>query len=69
MLHALFRHGAGWAVFREEAGRALLTPVKVGRRGADTVQVLGGIADGARVVLYPGNRLAEAVRIAPRRPP
>ncbi|WP_145111530.1 efflux RND transporter periplasmic adaptor subunit [Cereibacter sediminicola] len=66
---ALFRHGAGWAVFREEAGRAVLTPVAVGRRGTDTVEVLGGIADGARVVLYAGNRLAEAVRIAPRDAP
>ncbi|WP_096787596.1 efflux RND transporter periplasmic adaptor subunit [Rhodobacter sp. CZR27] len=63
---ALFRHEGGWAVFREVEGRAVLTPVEVGQRRPDRVQVLSGIEAGAKVVAYPGNRVTEGVRIAVR---
>lgn len=63
---ALFRQGEAWAVFRVRDGRAVLTPVRVGGRNEDAAQVLGGLSVGERVVAYPGDRLADGVRVRER---
>lgn len=66
---ALVRNGEGWAVFRIENGRARLTPVRTGI-GGDRYRVIEtGLAQGDRVILFPGDALAEgqSVRVAPRR--
>lgn len=63
---ALFRHQGEWAVFRAVDGRAVLTPVAVGQQRPDMVQVLSGLQEGDTVVAYPGNRIAEGVRVEPR---
>jgi len=63
---ALFRQGDGWAVFREVAGQALLTPVEVGQRMEASAQVLSGLEAGERVVAFPGSRLADGVRVVER---
>jgi len=60
---ALFRHGAGWAVFVVEDGRAALRPVQLGRRGRRGAQVLDGLAAGERVVLHPSDRVEDGVRV------
>ena len=58
-LSALFRHGADWATYRVVDGRARLTPVKIGQRGAEFATVLGGLEAGAVVIEYPSD--AEAM--------
>lgn len=63
---ALFRQGADWAVYRVENGRARLAKVQIGRRNEDAAQVLGGLSARDRVVAYPGDRLADGVRLAIR---
>lgn len=63
---ALFRHGGGWAVFRQIDGRAVLTPVTPGQQSEGQVQVLAGLAEGEPVVLYPPGTLADGMRIRPR---
>ncbi|MFP1644953.1 efflux RND transporter periplasmic adaptor subunit [Pontitalea aquivivens] len=63
---ALFRHEGGWAVFRETNGRAALVPVTIGQIQADRAEVLSGLSEGDRVVAYPGNRITDGARIAPR---
>ena len=63
---ALFRHGDGWAVFRNLDGQAVRVAVQPGHRGADTVELLDGLEDGAEVVLFPPNALIEGARIAAR---
>jgi HlyD family secretion protein len=60
---ALFRRGTGWAVFVVEAGRARLRPVAIGHRGESEAEVLGGLAVGERVILYPSDRVREGVRV------
>lgn len=60
---AVFRAGDGWAAYRVDAGRARLTRVEVGHRGADAVEILSGLEVGDRLVLYPGARLADGARV------
>lgn len=63
---ALFRNESGWTVFRAVEGRAVMTPLEIGQRRADTVQVLSGLQAGDLVVAYPGNALVEGVRLVQR---
>lgn len=63
---ALFRHGQGWAVFRAEAGRAVLTPVVIGQRMEAQVQILEGLGAGDQVVAFPGSRIADGTLIEAR---
>lgn len=63
---ALFRHGAGWAVFAVEGGRARLTPVEIGQRAGLATQVLSGLDAGAKVVSHPDDTLTDGTRVKPR---
>lgn len=60
---ALFRSGADWAAFRVVEGRAVLAPLAIGERNADWAEVLDGLSPGDRVVLHPGDRVADGVRV------
>lgn len=64
---ALFRQGPDWAVYRLVDGRARLLKVRIGRRNEDFAEVLGGLAAGERVIVYPGDRLADGVRVTRRK--
>ncbi len=63
---ALIRADGGWAVFRIDEGTARLTPVEIGRRTQTEAQVLAGLDPGDRVVAFPGDRVADGARVAPR---
>lgn len=63
---ALFRHGAEWAVYAVEGNRARLMPVVVGHQSPQEAEVLSGISQGTRVVLHPGDAIADGVRVRPR---
>jgi HlyD family secretion protein len=65
-LSALFRQGEQWAVFVEREGRAALRPVRIGRQNGFEIQIVSGLEPGERVVLHPGDRVADGVRIAQR---
>lgn len=60
---ALFREGEGWAVFALDGDRARLRRVSVAARSGGTTALDGGVAPGDRVVLYPGDRIADGVRV------
>jgi HlyD family secretion protein len=60
---ALFRDGEGWAVFAIEGNRARLRPVSILARSGGSAAVSRGLAPGDRVVLYPGDRVADGVRV------
>jgi len=62
-LSALFRQGGRWAVLRVESGRALLSTVEVGHRNSLEAEVLGGIGEGAEVIVHPSNELKEGDRV------
>lgn len=66
---ALFREGRKWAVFEVVDGRARRRAVAIGRNDGRHAQLLEGEAElsvGARVVLYPSDRIADGTRVAPR---
>jgi HlyD family secretion protein len=63
---ALFRHGDGWAVFAAEGGKARRRPVQVGHTNGLETEVLGGLEEGAVVVLHPSDRVQDDTPIAPR---
>jgi HlyD family secretion protein len=64
---AVFRSGDGWAVFGTDGGRIRLTPVEVGRRSQAVVEVLSGLDEKDRVVVYPSDRVEDGVRYRERR--
>jgi HlyD family secretion protein len=63
---ALFRRGDGWAVFREERGRAAPRPVTIGRSNGLEAEVREGLAENDRVILHPSDRVVAGVAVAPR---
>jgi HlyD family secretion protein len=65
---ALLRHGDGWAVFRAIAGRAVLTPVTVGKSQDTSVQILSGLEPGEDLISYPGASISDGARIIARTP-
>jgi HlyD family secretion protein len=65
-MSALFRARDEWAVFVEKGGRARLRIVSAGRINSLEAQVLEGLEEGERVVLYPSDRVQENTRIAQR---
>ena len=60
---ALFQRGDRWHVFTIEDGRARLRPVEIGHRGGASVEITSGLADEARVILFPSDRLEEGARV------
>jgi len=63
---ALFRSGSRWAVFAVEDGRARLRLIDVAEQGDGEVAVTAGLAEGARLVLHPSDKLADGVRVVAR---
>jgi HlyD family secretion protein len=61
---ALFRRADRWAAFVVVDGRARLREVQPGPRGDLDVEVLSGLSPGDTVIIYPGDRVAEGVRVA-----
>lgn len=62
---ALFRDRQGWRVFVVEEGTARIRSVRIGQRSPQRVQILEGLAPGERVILYPGERIADGAKVAP----
>lgn len=63
---ALFRDGEGWATFVVEDGRARERAVVAPRRGQREAMVEHGLAAGDVVVVYPGDAIADGVRVRVR---
>ncbi|MDB6166571.1 MAG: yknX [Lacunisphaera sp.] len=62
---ALFRHEGNWSAYVVRAGRAALVPVQAGRSSGTETQVLSGLNEGDEVILYPGDRVADGMRVNP----
>jgi HlyD family secretion protein len=68
-LSALFRDGDAWAVFVAEGGRARLQPVEPGRRNDMAAEIEAGLETGDRVIVHPGDAVADGAAIAERAAP
>jgi HlyD family secretion protein len=65
-LGALRRDGDGWSVFVIAGGVAHRRVVELGHKNRDAAEVTAGLAVGDRVILHPGERIGDGVRVAPR---
>ncbi len=63
---SLFRHGADWAVFVNEAGVARLRTVTVGHRNGTSAEILSGLSPGDEVVVYPPDSVTDGTRVSRR---
>jgi HlyD family secretion protein len=60
---AVFRHGDGLAVFVVDGDRAHRRVVTAGQRGPFDVEILAGLTEGERLILYPPPGLDDGARI------
>lgn len=65
-ISALFREGNRWATFVARNGRARLILVDVGHMNSEQAEIRAGLAPGDQVVLHPGDKIADQVRIERR---
>jgi HlyD family secretion protein len=63
---ALVRHGDAWSVFAVERGRAKARPVSIGARNDRFAELRSGLAEGATVVAFPGDRISDGIAVATR---
>ncbi|MCB1624181.1 MAG: HlyD family efflux transporter periplasmic adaptor subunit, partial [Pseudomonadales bacterium] len=61
---AIFRRQNAWRTFVVEDGRAHLRAVEIGRRGTEYAQVLGGLNEGARVIVFPSDLIDDGIRVS-----
>lgn len=61
---ALFRENGQWTVFAVQEGRARAAAVEIGHMNDRHGEVLGGLAQGDRVILHPGERIADGGLVA-----
>jgi HlyD family secretion protein len=62
---ALFRQAESWATFVLTDGRARLRAFRAGRSSGSEMQVLDGLNDQETVILHPGDRVRNRVRVRP----
>lgn len=60
---ALFRVENDWAVFVADRNRAKLVRIELGHRNDNEAEVVNGLKEGDRVILYPGDRVEDGVSI------
>ncbi|MFO0710939.1 MAG: hypothetical protein U0353_13925 [Sandaracinus sp.] len=63
---ALFRSEDGWAAYVLDGPVVRLRRVETGLRSRDAVEVTGGLSEGDRVVVYPGERVIDGAEISVR---
>lgn len=63
---ALFRTGDAWAVFAVRDGRAAQTGIQIGQRNAIEAEVVSGLSEGDRVIVHPGDTIADGVGVVSR---
>ena len=60
---ALVRAGGDWAVYAMQDGRAVRRVVRLGHMGEAAAEVLGGLAAGDRVIVFPSDKVREGGRV------
>ena len=65
-ISALFRENEIWATFVVRKGRAELHPVTIGRKNDRDAEILGGLEASDKVIIHPGNNVADGIRVVAR---
>jgi len=61
---ALFQRGNTWQTYVVDGGRARKRTVEIGHSNGLAAEVLAGLNAGDRVVVYPGDKVADGVRVS-----
>lgn len=61
---AIFRRGDQWHAYVIAGDRAELRPVKIGRASTTETEILEGLKEGDEVILYPGDRIKDGLRVS-----
>lgn len=62
---ALFQRNGSWQTFVIDGRRARLRTIKVGRSNGVDTEILDGLREGDRLVVYPGDKVFDGTRVAP----
>jgi len=62
---ALFHFNGDWAIFVLENEKANRRVVKLGMRNASSVQILEGLAEGEKVIIYPDDMIEDGAEVMP----
>ncbi len=65
-ISALFRYEGNWSVFAVEDDTAVRREVQIGRMNDQIAEVLGGLDEGARIILHPGAEVEDGIGVAER---
>jgi len=65
---ALFRVGDSWQVFVVDSRRARRRDVSIGQRNESAVEIVGGLEEGERVILFPPEAVDDGVEVRPGDP-
>lgn len=60
---ALFQREGAWQTFAVEGSRAQLRTVKTGQSNGLETEIIDGLNEGDRVIVYPGDRVADGSRV------
>lgn len=60
---ALFQREGQWQTFAVEGSRARVRPVTIGQSNGLETEILSGLNEGDRVVIYPGDRVADGSHV------
>jgi len=60
---ALFRRDERWQVFAIVGGQVQLREVEIGRRSIDMAEVLNGVQDNERVVVFPSDLVTDGIAV------
>jgi HlyD family secretion protein len=60
---ALFQRGGAWQSFVVDGNRARLRTIKPGRSNGLETEILEGLREGDRVIVYPGDKVSDGTRI------
>lgn len=63
---ALFRSGADWAVFLVNENAAQLRKVQIGKNNGIQAQVLNGLKEGAKIILFPPSTIIDGTMVEQR---
>jgi HlyD family secretion protein len=62
---ALFQRGSAWRTFVADGGRAEIREVKIGHSNGIETEILDGLRENDRIVVYPGDKVVAGTRIRP----
>jgi HlyD family secretion protein len=65
-LGALFKNNEQWALYTVENKKARLKSVKIGKRNASEAVITEGLQEGDEVILFPGDRIKDQIRVRAR---